>query len=136
MKRWLIAAALALPSWNAATAQDGGQLAVRVGAAAQLQPAYPGSDKDKVGPLFRLDIARGTNPFSFKGPDDPAGLGIIGKNGFSAGPEVNLERKRRDSDVGAPVGNVRTTIEAGAFAEYDDLRSIRVRGDIRKGLDG
>jgi outer membrane protein len=136
MKRWFIAAALALASWSAASAQDGGAIRVRVGAGAQLQPAYPGADKDKVGPLFHLDIARGTNPFRFKGPDDPAGISLIDTHGFSAGPEVNLQRRRKDSDVGAPVGNVRTTIEAGAFAQYDDLSSFRVRGDIRKGLGG
>ena len=61
---------------------------------------------------------------------------MIGKNGFSAGPEVNIESRRRDSDVGAALGEVPRTIEAGAFAQYDDGRGIRVRGDIRKGIGG
>lgn len=136
MKRLLIAAAMTVPAWSAAIAQDDGPVRIRIGAGAQLQPAYPGADKDKVGPYFRLDFARGTNPFRFKGPDDPMGIGLIGKNGFSAGPSLNLQRARKDSDVGAPVGKVPTTIEAGAFAQYDDSRSIRVRADIRKGLGG
>lgn len=134
MKHLLIVAATLLPAWTAVSAQDA--VRIRIGAGAQLKPAYVGADQDKVSPLFRFDIARGNTPFRFKGPDDAPGIGVLRSRGFSAGPEFKIEARRRDKDVGAAVGEVPRTIEAGAFAQYDDGHSIRVRGDIRKGIGG
>lgn len=134
MKHILMIAAALLPAWTAASAQEA--IRIRVGAGPQLKPAYVGADKDKVTPLFRFDIARGNTPFRFKAPDDVPGIGIFRSHGFSAGPEANFEFRRRDSDVGAPLGEVKRTIEAGAFAQYDDGHGIRVRGDVRKGING
>ena len=136
MKRLLTAVAVLLPAWSAASAQDNKTYRIRVGAGAQLQPAYVGADDDDVRPLFRFDIARGTNLFRFKSPDDVFGLGVIGSHGLSAGPAVNIEGRRKDLQVGAPLGEVPRTIEAGLFAQYHDGHSLRVRADLRKGVGG
>ena len=55
---------------------------------------------------------------------------------IAAGPAGNIQWKRKESDVGAPVGKVSTTIELGGFAEYWASDSIRLRGDLRKGVNG
>lgn len=136
MKRILLIAAAVLPAWTAASAQEASAIRIRVGAGAQLKPAYVGSDKDKIGPLFRFDITRGNTPFRYKGPDDVPGIGVFRSHGFSAGPEFNIESRRRDSDVGAAVGDVPRTVEVGAFAQYDSGHGVRVRGDVRKGIGG
>jgi outer membrane protein len=136
MKRLLTAIITLLPAWTAASADDGKAFRVRVGVGPQLQPAYVGADKEQVAPLFRFDLARDSHPFRFKGPDDAIGFGLISSKGFSVGPSVDIESRRKDADVGAAVGEVPRTIEAGAFVQYDDERSIRVRADIRQGIGG
>lgn len=135
MKKILIFAAAALPAWSAAGAQDANDIRVRIGAGADLRPQYPGANNDKVGPLFSISFARGTAPFKFKAYDDSASIALFSSKGFSIGPAANLVGRRRDVDVGAPVGKVPTTFEAGAFAGYR-FGDFRIRGEILKGLGG
>jgi outer membrane protein len=135
MMRFPIVAAALLPAWSAALAQDR-DLRVRVGAGAELRPQYPGADADKVGPLFDVSIAHGTDPFKFKAPDDSAGSAVVSTKNFSFGPAANFVGSRRDSDVGAPVGRVPPTLEAGLFAGYRLGDSFRLRGELLKGIGG
>jgi outer membrane protein len=117
-------------------ADDGRDLRVRVGAGAELRPQYPGAGHDKIGPLFDLSFARGTDPFKFKAPDDSGGLTLISKKGFSFGPTANYVGARKDSDVGAPVGKVPSTIEVGLFGGFRLSKSFRFRAEILQGIDG
>jgi MipA family protein len=136
MKHLLVAGAAILPAWSAAAAQAGSDIRVRVGLGAQLEPQFIGADETRVEPLFHINIARGTNEFKFSAPDDSFGISVLSKGGFSFGPAGNIQAPRRQSDVGAPVGNVARTFEAGAFAEYTAGNSFRVRADILKGING
>jgi outer membrane protein len=129
------AAALAVVS-SPGAAQDSGDIRVRVGAGAQVKPKFVGADKSEVLPLFDLDIAKGTNEFAFEAPDYSFGIPVISSAGFSFGPALNLASKRKESDVGAPVGKVKTTIEAGAFASYEVSKSFYLRAEVLKGLGG
>jgi outer membrane protein len=131
------AALLAAPlAGTPAQAQDSDDYRVRVGLGAQLQPEFKGADDSEVAPLFDIDIARGTNPFRFEAPDDKFGIALISSNGFSAGPAANLESSRKNKDVGAPVGKVPTTFEAGAYAQYELGENFRLRGELLKGIGG
>jgi outer membrane protein len=125
-----------LPAWSAAGAQDNDDIRVRVGLGAQLQPEFIGSDETRVAPLFHINTARGTNEFRFGAPDDSFGIGLVSAGGFSFGPAASIEARRRQSDVGAPVGNVPRTFEAGAFGQYELDDSFRVRAELLKGLGG
>ena len=142
MKVLLIASAAAALLPSAAIAQDAQQAQdasghrVRVGLGAKIEPEYVGADGTQIAPLFKFNIARGSNQFRFGAPDDSAGISVISSNGFSFGPAANIESKRKESDVGAPVGKVKTTFEAGAFAQYEANDSWRVRGELLKGLNG
>ena len=129
MKTLLLAgAALIFVSAPAAAADD---LRVRVGLGAELRPEFIGSDDHEVGPLWDLDFAKGDNSFPFEAPDDSFGIKLISSGRFAAGPAGNIEWKRKESDVGAPVGKVSTTIELGGFAEYWASDSIRLRSSNR-----
>lgn len=121
---------------SAAVAQDSNAYRVRVSVGARLQPKFVGSDSSGVSPIVQAKIARGTNAFRFTAPDDRFGIALVSKDGFSAGPAANLAWKRKESDVGARVGNVPLTIEAGGFVQYDLGSSLRVRGELVKGLNG
>jgi outer membrane protein len=136
MKHFLIASAALLPAWGAAAAQDSNDIRVRVGLGAQLQPQFIGADDTRVLPLFHVNVARGTNEFKFSGPDDSPSIAVVSKDGFAFGPAGHIQSRRKDSDVGAPVGKVRTTFEAGAFAQYEARDSFRLRAELLKGLNG
>lgn len=136
MKKLIVAAAVLLPAWNAASAQDSNDIRVRVGLGAQLQPKFIGADKDDLKPLFHINTARGDHEFTFAAPDDSAGISLLSTDGFSFGPVANLEARREQSDIGARVGNVPTTFEAGAFAQYMPGDSFRLRAEVLKGIGG
>lgn len=136
MKSLAIALAALLLAEGAAHAQENRDIRVRAGLGAQLRPEFIGADKTEWAPLWDIDIARGTNPFRFEAPDDTFGIALISKGGLSAGPTAKIESSRKDSDVGAPLGKVPTTIEAGAFAQFELLDQVRLRGELRKGIGG
>ena len=136
MKPLLIASTLLFLASSPAAAQDSNDLRVRVGAGAQLRPEYLGSDNSQIAPLWDIDIAKGTKPFHFEAPDDKFGIALISSDTFSAGPTAHVEWKRKESDVGAPVGKVPTTFEAGVFAQFLPTQSIRLRADVRRGIGG
>lgn len=140
MKHLLIASAVAaagsLPAWDAAVAQQKPDLRIRVGLGAQLRPEFIGAKDRSVGPLWDVDVASGTEPFRFEAPDDSFGIILFKSGGFSFGPAANLQGTRKESDVGAPVGKVSTTIEAGAFAQMQLGDSVRMRGELREGVNG
>ena len=136
MRLLLPACAAAVLASSPAEAQDGDDYRVRVGLGGQFQPEFKGADGTELAPLFDIDIARGSNPFRFEAPDDSFGISLISGNGFSAGPAANIEGSRKNSDVGAAVGKVKTTIEAGAFAQYELGENFRLRGELLKGIGG
>jgi outer membrane protein len=131
-----VAAAAILPAWSAADAQENRDLRVRVGLGAQVRPEFIAADETHVAPLFHVNFARGTHEFSFGAPEDSPSLAVLSKKGFSFGPAGNIEGRRRASDLGAPVGSVSRTFEAGAFAQYLASDSIRLRAEVLKGING
>ena len=136
MKTSFIAGALILPAWSAASAQESNQVRVRVGVGAQLLPDFIGSKSSEVAPLVHFNVAHGAKPFKFSAPDDSPSIAVVSSGGFSIGPAGNLQSRRKESDVGAPVGSVGRTIEAGVFAQYLLFGSFRIRGELLKGLNG
>ena len=136
MKHFLIASAALLPAWSAASAQDGDELRVRVGLGAQVRPDFIGADSSEVAPLWRVNVARGTDPFKFSAPDYSFGIPMISSGGFSVGPAANIASGRKNSDLDVSVGKVKTTIEAGAFASYQLTESLYLRAEALKGLGG
>ena len=109
---------------------------IRPGIGAQVRPEYPGADKKEVAPYLKFSIARGDNPFGFGAPDDAFGIGLLSIGPLRAGPAVNIQSGRKDSEVGKPLGEVKRTIEAGGFAEVLILDQFRLRADLRKGING
>ena len=135
MKLLLLACAAVLLA-SPARAQDSDDYRVRVGLGAQLRPQFKGADDREVAPLVDVDIARGADPFRFEAPDDSFAIALVSGKGFAAGPAANLESSRKESDVGAPVGKVPATFEAGAFAEFLPTENFRLRSELRKGIGG
>ncbi|HET9460098.1 MAG TPA: MipA/OmpV family protein [Sphingomicrobium sp.] len=130
-----LVAVLALPA-SPAQAEEESSRRFRVGLGAKFNPDYPGADGYRIGPLFDLSIAKGDEAFEFEAADDSFDIAFVSSNGFTAGPVLNIQGSRKESNVGAPVGKVATTIEAGGFAEFQVSEKIRLRGEVRKGIGG
>lgn len=127
-------AAVALPMVPA-QAQVLQTIRVRPGIGAQVQPKWMGSDETEVAAYPTFSVALGDRPFGVGAPDDSLSFRLFGSGGFSAGPAAAIEGSRKESDVGAPVGRVGTTVEAGAFAQQQ-FGAFRLRGEARKGIGG
>ncbi len=136
-------AAAALPFLLAAPAlaqerdDEGRGWTVIVGGGAQAFPRYPGADGVDLFPLVILDLRREGRPMAFEAPDQGWGFGLLGSDSaFDVGPVVQFQNKRRDRDVGAPVGEVGFTVEAGGFAEAFVMPNLRLRVEGRRGVGG
>lgn len=131
----LFFAALLFPL-SSALAQESDDIRLRVGLGVQSRPEFIGADKNAWAPLWDLAIKRGTDPFEFEAPDDSFDIGLFSKRGFSIGPVANIQNGRKESEIDAPLGKVSTTVEAGAFSQYEVSDSIRLRAELRKGIGG
>lgn len=135
----LASAAIAILAAAPAAAQDEGGRGwtVTAGAGAQVIPKYPGADSYGITVLPVFGIRRAGAPLSFETQDDGVGFGILGRDSvINFGPSFSLRSKREEDDVGAPVGDVDLTIEAGGFVELHPSRNLRLRADVRQGLNG
>lgn len=130
--------ALALLADTPAAAQDGGGgHIVTVGLGAQALPQYPGANSYSIYPMPIFGLRREGAPMPFVAHDEGVGFDILGADSIvNFGPAFQLRSRRREDDVGAPVGNVGYTIEAGGFAELYPVRNFRLRGELRQGIGG
>ena len=131
----LTAAAALLPI-QPASAQDAGTIRVRAGIGAETRPEFIGAKNNEWAPLFDLAIAKDGEQFAVGAPDDNFDIRLVRSGGFTFGPVANIQSGRKDKDVGIAIGRVKTTIEGGAFAQYELSDSFRFRGEVRKGFGG
>jgi outer membrane protein len=134
--RQLSAVALLALIVSPASAQEKEPRRVRVTVGAQVMPSYPGADEVRFGPYFNLDVARGDTPFEFEAPDESFGFAVIDTKGIAIGPSVGLQGSRTNSDVGVPIGKVKTTFEVGGFVQAYVTPNFRLRAEARHGLGG
>ena len=110
---------------------------VTVGAGARVGPKYPGADSLGIGPMPIFGLRREGAPLPFEAPDEGSGFGFLPDDSrFDFGPSVQLQSRRQEEDVGAPVGDVPFTVEAGAFAHLFLADNLRIRVEGRRGLGG
>lgn len=132
-------AALSFLAAPPAFAQDegGGGHTITVGGGAQLFPKYPGADSYGINPYPIFGLRREGTPMPFQGPDDAIGFGFLGRDSVvNFGPAIRLRNKRDQDDVGAAVGNVGLTVEAGGFVQVSPVRNFRIRAELRQGIGG
>lgn len=122
-----------------AAAQDstGRGWTVTVGAGAQAYPKYPGASDYTIFPMPIFGLRRQGAPMPFISQDDGIGTGLLGQDSVvNVGPAFSVEGRRRERDVGAAVGDVPFTIEAGGFVQITPVRNFRLRAELRQGLGG
>jgi len=110
---------------------------VTLGLGARANPQYPGSKTLVIAPIPSFAIRHVGDPLPFSAPDQSASVAVLGhRDGFDFGPAGNIRLKRDQDDVGAPVGNVGFTVEAGAFVRTWVGPHLRLRAEGRKGIGG
>jgi len=110
---------------------------VTIGAGAQADPRYPGADDLSIGPMPIVGFRREGVPIPLEAPDEGWGFGVLGRESpVNIGPAIQFQGRRREQDVGAAVGNVGFTVEAGAFVHAFLGDNFRLRAEGRKGLGG
>jgi len=98
-------------------AEEGGWI-LSLGAGGRVGPKYPGADTYGFGPMPIFGLRSEGAPLPVEAPDEGAGFGFLGDDSaFDFGPTLQFQNKRQEEDVGAPVGEVGFTVEAGAFAQ-------------------
>lgn len=127
----LIAVSCAVP----AAAQEA-PYRYRVTAGVQLEPAYPGADDVAIRPMVDLDRTRGDTPFEFEAGDDGFGITLFKSGSFEIGPSAAFTSARKPEDVGAALPEVDLTVELGGFAQFWLGESVRVHGEVRRGVNG
>ena len=142
--RGVAGATILLCASTAGFAQDGNEgekpkrdLLVTVGAGAQAFARFPGDDKLGIRPMPIFSFRKEGDKLPVESPDEGIGFSLIGEEGgIEVGPAVQLQGKRRPKDVGAAVGKVGFTVEAGAFVQAYLTPNFRLRAEGRKGLGG
>ncbi|MEA3041617.1 MAG: MipA family protein [Sphingomonadales bacterium] len=110
---------------------------VTVGAGAQAYPKYPGADDLGIFPMPIVGFRRAREPVPLEAPDEGFGFGLLGQDApINIGPAVNFQRRRREEDVGAAVGEVGWTAELGGFVEAFLGENFRIRGEVRQAVNG
>jgi outer membrane protein len=121
----------------ASAQEESGGHTITVGLGGQVIPQYLGADTYSIFPMPVFGFRRRGAPMPFYAQDEGVGLGFFGQDSrFNLGPSVALRSKREQDDVGAAVGNVGLTIEAGGFVEAYPIRNLRLRGELRQGIGG
>jgi len=116
---------------------DGGGYIVTVGAGAQAYPKFPGAEDLGIFPMPIVGFRRAGRPVPLEAPDEGFGFGLLSEDSpVNIGPAINFQRRRREEDVGAAVGNVGWTLEAGGFVETLLGENFRLRAEARKGFGG
>ncbi|HEY0011607.1 MAG TPA: MipA/OmpV family protein [Allosphingosinicella sp.] len=110
---------------------------ITIGAGAQFGPEFPGADSYAITPMPIIDVRRPDQRIAFEAADEGWGFGLLGREArFNVGPAIQFQGKRDEDDVGAAVGNVGFTVEAGAFVEAYLSDSFRIRAEGRRGIGG
>jgi outer membrane scaffolding protein for murein synthesis (MipA/OmpV family) len=128
--------AFALP----AHAQDAGEAKpprrYRVALGPQFTPSYPGEDKLRLSPLIDLAITRGDKPFVFEAADESFEVPMLDDSGFQIGGVANFQGARRRATTRIAVNEVGTTVELGGYMQYWLAKPLRVRAELRQGING
>jgi len=128
-------------SGSVALAQDKGEAeekgwVVTIGGGGVFLPRFPGAKDLELRPWPLVDVRRAGSTARFSTPDQSFGPGLINGLNFRLGPALNIASGRDEEDAIEGIGDVKTTIEVGGFAEAFMSESIRFRGEVRKGLGG
>lgn len=113
---------------------------VTIGAEARIIPAWPGAPANQIAPSWAplVSVRHAGEPPPYFGPRDSFGFPVIDLGQLKLGPAVKYvsARKADDNPETVGLGNVGTTIQAGAYADYWPVNWLRLHTEVRQGFGG
>ncbi|QPQ55828.1 MipA/OmpV family protein [Allosphingosinicella flava] len=108
-----------------------------LGGGARVYPRFPGDDGLGVHHMLIVYARPEGQPVPLRAPDQKFGLILFGAGSpVNAGLALNIKGRRREKNVGAPIGNVGWTAEAGGFIQAFVHKNVRLRAEARQGMNG
>ncbi|MGF1549623.1 MAG: MipA/OmpV family protein [Sphingomonadaceae bacterium] len=119
-----------------AAAQEEKGWILTLGGGVQTEADFPGADRQDYYPWPLVGLRRAGAPEQFEAADDAIGIALVGGNqGLRAGPLLQFHGGRGEDDIpGLP--QVDFTVELGAFGEYLAGDDLRLRAELRHGVNG
>jgi outer membrane scaffolding protein for murein synthesis (MipA/OmpV family) len=113
---------------------------VTIGVEGRIIPAWPGAPTSQIAPSVvpLFSVRHAGEPPPYFGPRDSFGFDVINLGQLKFGPAIKYvsDRKATDNPETVGLGNVATTIQAGAFAEYWPVDWLRLHSEVRQGFGG
>lgn len=115
-----------------------GSWTVTIGANGEFVPDFEGAKHSKLSALPIFSIHRTGTEDAFHSPRDSASFALLDYEGFRAGPVGAFKAARTASSYSAlnGLGDVKTAVEVGGFAEYFPVDWFRTRVEVRQGFGG
>ena len=95
-----------------------------------------GSKTYKVGPGGSLQFSRSGDLPTFGAPDDSPGLQVIGDRSLSAGVVLGWRSGRGDDGALRGFDKIDWSVEPGLYATWWPVEGLRLRGEVRRGVNG
>lgn len=109
---------------------------VTVSVIGAVAPSFPGSSQMRPYPFPSVSFRRVGEPEAFSTPDEGFGLDLIDLGQFRAGPVANFVFQRGQRDGLFGLRRISLTHEVGGFAELYPIDHLRLRAEMRQGVDG
>jgi outer membrane scaffolding protein for murein synthesis (MipA/OmpV family) len=109
---------------------------VTVSVIGAVTPSFPGSSQSRVYPFPSLDIRREGQPETFSTPDEGFGVPVVDVGTAQAGPVANFVFPRSQTPGLFGMRQIGLTHEIGGYVEIHPIEHIRVRAEMRQGIDG
>lgn len=109
---------------------------VTVSVIGAVTPSFPGSNQSRVYPFPSVDIRREGEPETFATPDEGFGFPVLDLGNVKAGPVANFVFPRGQSPGLFGMRQIGLTHEIGGYVEVHPAQHIRLRAEMRQGIDG
>lgn len=109
---------------------------VTVSVIGAVAPSFPGSGQLRPYPFPSVSFRRVGEPETFSTPDEGFGLDLFAFSGIRAGPVANFVFQRGQRDGLFGLRRIGLTHEIGGFVELNPIDHLRLRGELRQGVDG
>ena len=109
---------------------------VTVSVIGAVAPSFPGSGQMRPYPFPAVTFRRVGEPEIFATPDEGFGLPFVDLGYFRAGPVANFVFQRGQRDGLFGLRRIGLTHEIGGFVEANPIDHLRLRAELRQGIDG
>jgi MipA family protein len=109
---------------------------VTVSVMGAVSPSFPGSGQMRPYPFPAVAVRRVGEAETFSTPDEGFGFALLDLGYVRAGPVANFVFQRGQRDGLFGLRRIALTHEVGGFVELHPIDHVRLRAEMRQGIDG